>query len=133
MTAAEPIRIAVAVLHCQGQVLIGQRGPATPLAGYWEFPGGKMLPGETPEEAAVRECREETGLEIRILELLAVVDHQYEHAAVRLHFFLAKPVRPTRQQLPPFCWVPIGELAKYQFPPANDSVLAELFAREGGF
>lgn len=132
MTASEPIRIAVAVVQCQGQVLIGQRPPEVPLAGYWEFPGGKILPDETAEEAAIRECREETGLDVCIVRSLAVVDHRYEHAAVRLHFFLAEPVLRGLPQAPPFRWVPILELANYQFPPANGPVLEELASRKEG-
>ena len=63
---SEPVSIAVAVVQHAGTVLIGRRAPEAPLGGLWEFPGGKVGPDETPGEAAARECREETGLAVRI-------------------------------------------------------------------
>lgn len=57
-----PTPIAIAVVQHADQFLIGQRPAGLVLSGYWEFPGGKIQLGETPEAAAVRECLEETGL-----------------------------------------------------------------------
>ena len=59
--------IAIAVVEQDGRFLIGQRPPGVPLAGLWEFPGGKVEPGESPEQAAIRECREEAGIEVTIV------------------------------------------------------------------
>jgi 8-oxo-dGTP diphosphatase len=71
----------------QTEYLLGQRGPGTFYPGYWEFPGGKVEPGETPRDAIVRELHEE--LDIKVLEATPwiVREHVYEHAHVRLHFF----------------------------------------------
>ncbi len=79
--------------HGQNEFLLGQRGPGSFYPGYWEFPGGKVEPGETPRAALVRELHEE--LEIEVLEATPwiVREHVYEHAHVRLHFF-----RVTRWQ-----------------------------------
>ena len=126
MASSSPTEIALAVVRHAGCVLIGQRPEGVPLAGFWEFPGGKILPAESPEQAAARECREETGLEIGVGRLLGVVEHAYEHGPVRLHFFAAEVLDPRRTPAAPFSWVPIADLANYRFPPANAEVIRRL-------
>src|SRR5687768_4624168 len=88
---ARPTPIAIAVVERAGQYLIGQRPEGAPLAGLWEFPGGKVKPSETPAEAAERECREETGLDVGVERLLMRVVHQYEHGTLEIHFFACSP------------------------------------------
>lgn len=130
----EPIPIAVAVVICNGNVLIGRRPEGASLAGYWEFPGGKVHRGESDEAAAARECLEETGLAVRIGRLLVETCWQYENGAVRLRFFVAEPLDASAPQAP-FRWAPLGELGQYAFPPANAEVLRLLddFASRSGF
>ncbi len=118
--------IAVAVVRRGDTVLIGPRPEGVPLAGFWEFPGGKLLPDELPADAAVRECLEETGLPIRVTRTNSVVDHPYEHGTLRLHFVDAVPTEPKSPPRSPFRWVPIADLDDYRFPPANISVLEAL-------
>ncbi len=118
--------IAVAVVREAGRVLIGKRPPDVPLAGFWEFPGGKVHEGEQPEAAAVRECREETGLEIRTEGPCEEVVYPYQHGRLRIHFFLARPAGGSAIPRVPFCWAPLSELAGYRFPPANQAVLRRL-------
>jgi 8-oxo-dGTP diphosphatase len=80
--------VAAAVIYRDdGQYLLGQRGPGTFYPGYWEFPGGKVEPGETPHDAIVRELHEELGIEVIEATPWIVREHVYEHAHVRLHFF----------------------------------------------
>ncbi|MDP1652204.1 MAG: Nudix family hydrolase [Rhodocyclaceae bacterium] len=86
------VEVAAAVIlredaNGQTEYLLGQRGPGTFYPGYWEFPGGKVEPGETPRDALIRELHEE--LEIEVLDATSwiVREHIYEHAHVRLHFF----------------------------------------------
>ena len=122
----DPQPIAVAVVRRHGQVLIGPRPAGVPLAGLWEFPGGKVLKGETPSAAAARECLEETGLAIRIGPSYVEVVHPYEHGVLRLHFFEATPVDPAQAPREPFRWVAIADLGNYRFPPANATILAKL-------
>ncbi len=132
MSGAAPVEIALAVVRHGDRVLIGQRPEGPPLAGYWEFSGGKILPDETPQEAAARECREETGLEIRVGALLSLVDHQYEHGRVRLHFFAAEPLEAARPPAGPFRWIAIADLPAYRFPPANAGLIQQISTASQG-
>ncbi len=127
---AGPVAIAIAVVEHQGKVLIGRRPPGVPLAGLWEFPGGKVLPGETPEEAAVRECREETGLEVRLTGAYPSWEHAYGYATLRLFAFKAEPARAEATARPPFVWVPRQSLCEYPFPPANAELVRQLVRDE---
>ena len=126
MKEQTPTAIAVAVVRQGECVLIGPRPEGVPLAGYWEFPGGKIHLEESPEDAAVRECLEETGLQVQASRTSAVVEHHYEHGTLRLHFVDADPIESESSPRAPFCWVPIADLDEYQFPPANATVLETL-------
>lgn len=128
MDTQRPIEIAVAVVRQGDTVLIGRRSEGKFLAGYWEFPGGKMNPGESPEDAAVRECLEETGIAIRVSGKLAIVEHGYDHGTLRLHFLDAVPTNPGPLPHVPFRWILVGDLDAYAFPPANATVLKALKA-----
>jgi len=124
--------IAIAVVRHEGRVLIGQRPPGVPLAGLWEFPGGKLQPGETPAEAARRECQEETGLEVTVVGLLAVQQHEYDYGRLELHFLACAPRddRPVPQT--PFQFVPLSDLGKYEFPAANLDLIQQLLSEATG-
>jgi mutator protein MutT len=118
-----PTEIAIAVVEHNGQFLIGQRPPGAALAGLWEFPGGKVEPGESAEAAAVRECQEETGLTVEVLCSYPLHDHEYAHDRVRLHFFRCAIISNDSDPRPPFRWVPKDELGHYAFPDGNASLL----------
>jgi 8-oxo-dGTP diphosphatase len=119
-----PTQIAIAVVEHEGHFLIGQRPSGVPLAGLWEFPGGKMKPGEMPEAAAVRECLEETGLVVEPLLRYPTHVEQYDHDRVELQFIACRPIEGS-SGLPrePFLWVPRVELSKYEFPQGNRELL----------
>ena len=123
-----PIHIAVAVVERDGCYLVGRRPDGVALAGLWEFPGGKVEPGETLAEAAARECLEETGLAVTVGAAYSTVDHQYEHARVRLSFFACKPVDRRAEPKPPFEWRPAAMLADLPFPAANAALIRQLVA-----
>jgi len=86
--AAAIVRVAAAVLlRPDGQVLLAQRPAGKPYAGYWEFPGGKLEPGETPRHALDRELDEELGIIVRRATPWLVQEFVYPHAHVELNFF----------------------------------------------
>lgn len=126
-----PTLIAIAVVEHEGNFLIGQRPAGVALAGLWEFPGGKIESGETPEAAAVRECVEETGLLVEALFRYSDRVQQYEYDRVDL-FFIACRLSPAAQPPPrePFRWVRRDELERYEFPAGNTALL-ELLSKSG--
>ena len=119
-----PTLIAIAVVEHEGRFLIGQRPAGVTLAGLWEFPGGKMLRGETAEAAAVRECLEETGLQVEPRFAYPTHVENYAHGQVELHFIACQPAADA-PLLPrdPFRWVPRKQLADYEFPQGNRQLL----------
>lgn len=125
------MQIAIAVVLQAGQALVGVRGPQGPLAGYWEFPGGKVLPDEDPADAAVRECCEETGLAVRIVGVLGRIGHSYHYGPLDMTFFAAEPLEPGQAPRAPFRWTPVAELSAELFPPANAQIIAQLKAGGG--
>ena len=125
-----PLRVAAAVLQRGGAYLIGQRPPGVSLAGLWEFPGGKIRAGETPEVAAARECLEETGLAVEVVGKHATVTEQYAHGRIEITFVAC---RSTNNDLPraPFRWVAAADLGSYEFPAANAALIRQLIHGAG--
>ena len=128
---AEIKRIAIAVVDCAGHYVIGQRPEGVPLAGLWEFPGGKVESGEEIFAAAERETLEEAGLVVVADILMHVQEFAYDHGRVQLHFVLCRVKDSvTGTDLPavnlPFRWVPHAALAEYSFPEGNREILAIL-------
>jgi 8-oxo-dGTP diphosphatase len=121
---SKPIDVAVGILmKPNGDVLLGQRPEGKPYAGYWEFPGGKVDPGETIFEALQREFVEELGIGILSAEEWCGVEHVYEHAHVRLHFFISREWTGEPQSLEgqAFAWQ--GEVGVEPLLPATIPLL----------
>ena len=98
--ALTPIDVAVGILiRPDGDILLAQRPPGKPYAGYWEFPGGKVEPDEPILAALQREFMEELGIEVLSAQPWCCVEHVYEHAHVRLHFYLSRQWRGEPQSL----------------------------------
>ena len=116
----------MAVVVDDGRVLIGQRPAGVALAGLWEFPGGKIEPGESPAEAAVRECLEETGLVVTAAETLEETRHTYDHGTVHLYFVACKAHDASVSVQSPFRWVNRRELGACEFPAANTNLVRRL-------
>jgi 8-oxo-dGTP diphosphatase len=129
--AADITHIAIAVVEHTGQFLIGQRPAGVALAGLWEFPGGKIEANETPEDAAVRECREETGLQVRPLFRYPEQLQAYAHATVQLHFIGCEVVDADAVPEQPFCWVDRAMLAEFEFPEGNRALIQYLLSSPG--
>jgi 8-oxo-dGTP diphosphatase len=117
-------------------LLITKRLSHTPYGGYWEFPGGKLEPGESPSAAAERECLEELGVRVRIEAELPALVHRYEHATVRLHPCVGAMVDPDAEVrhlgVSAHRWVGLDELPWLEFLPANVRLITRLVRWLGG-
>jgi 8-oxo-dGTP diphosphatase len=122
------IDVVAAIIRKNGQILITQRPDNVHLARLWEFPGGKVEPGESLDTALRREIREELGIEIRVQDEFFTVDHDYPTKSVRLHFFNCTILEGEAQQLEvaDLRWVNPQELVTYPFPPADADLIAKL-------
>ena len=94
---SQPTCVGIGLIRRGESYLIRQRPAQTVYAGYWEFPGGKCEPGETPAETTARECLEETGLVVKVGRLRRVIEHRYAHFTSSI----ANPPTPLPSQLPP--------------------------------
>jgi len=124
--------VSAGVLIEGGRVLLSRRKQGTHLEGAWEFPGGKVEPGEDPRAALVRELQEELGIDARVGEILDVTFHRYEDAgkAVLLLFFevvrAAGSPEPRALDVAEVGWFDEASLDPAAFPPADVEVLAKV-------
>ena len=124
------MRVAAAVVVHAGRVLVQTRPEGSHYAGYWEFPGGKLEPGEDVGGCAVRECAEELGLEVRAGDVLHQVAWSYPGRSVRVTFVsctaLDDDPEPQALQGQELRWAGVDDLEALEFLPANAEVLAIL-------
>jgi 8-oxo-dGTP diphosphatase len=122
------IEVSCAVIMDGDLVLVTQRSELMPHPLKWEFPGGKLLPGETPEATIIREIREEIGVEISVIQLLPSVKHIYSDAAIKLIPFVCS-IRLGKIHLSEHRthrWVHRSELEELDWLEADVEVLALL-------
>ena len=127
----DPVNVAIGIVLHDGHILICQRRQGDHLAGFWEFPGGKQEPNETPAACVLRELKEELGIDVHPIESFAPIDWEYPTVHVRLHPYLCEliagePVPLACQRL---AWVKPTALVEYRFPPANEDLIARLARR----
>lgn len=116
-----------------GELLIAQRPLEGLLGGLWEFPGGKVEPGETLPECLKRELREELGIEVEVGELFTVVQHGFTHFKITLHAFTCRYVsgEPQKLGVNDWAWVKPQDLAHYSFGKADRQVIRAMDERKG--
>ncbi len=121
--------IGVAVIwNDQQQILIDRRRESGLLGGLWEFPGGKVEPGETVEACIQREILEELGIEIEVGDRLIVVEHTYSHFRVTLNVHHCRHLsgEPTPIECDEVRWVTLADIDQYPFPKANVQIIEAL-------
>ncbi len=121
---------AVALIDGDGRVLLSKRPEGKPMAGLWEFPGGKVKDGETPEQALIRELNEELAIDVagNCLAPLTFASHAYEEFHLLMPLFLCRVWKGTAspcegQEL---TWVHPQRLRDYAMPPADEPLVAIL-------
>ncbi|TJV41058.1 MAG: (deoxy)nucleoside triphosphate pyrophosphohydrolase [Mesorhizobium sp.] len=114
---------ACALVDADGRVLLAQRPPGKQLAGLWEFPGGKVEPGETPEQCLIRELQEEIGVETEIpcLAPLTFASHSYDDFHLLMPLFICRRFRGIAQprEGQALKWVRPKQMRDYPMPPAD--------------
>ena len=122
--------VAVALIDLDGRVLLAQRPEGKSMAGLWEFPGGKVEPGETPEGALIRELREELGIdtEASCLAPLAFASHAYDGFHLLMPLFACRRWQgiPRGREGQALAWVAARDLRGERMPPADRPLVAIL-------
>ena len=121
------IEVVAAIIRKEGRIFATQRGYGE-WKDWWEFPGGKMEPGETPEEALKREIREELSTEIRVDELLCTVEYDYPKFHLTLHCYLCSLVTEALHlnEHEAARWLANDELDSVKWLPADLEVIEKM-------
>ena len=124
----DPIKVTAAILEKDGRLIIAQRKSKDHLAGKWEFPGGKIEPGETPEECLARELNEEFNITVSVGDFLGSNIHHYDHISIELMAFrtiwVSGEINSTDHK--DYKWVTIDELDQFDFAPADRPFVEQL-------
>lgn len=115
------IAVTAGIIERDGKVLLARRGPGSHLAHKWEFPGGKIEPGETPEACLARELREELGIQTRVGELVVTTTHDYGHGPIELQAYRVEILagQPEPREHEALAWVPLAALLDYDLALAD--------------
>jgi 8-oxo-dGTP diphosphatase len=118
---------ACALVDVDGRVLLARRPEGKKMAGLWEFPGGKMNPGETPEAALIRELKEELGIDVAAacLAPFAFASHDYDTFHLLMPLFICRRWRgnPTPREGQTLAWARAAKLTEYEMPPADKPLI----------
>jgi A/G-specific adenine glycosylase len=117
------------------EVLISLRLQQAVLGGLWEFPGGKIHPGESPQQAVRRELSEELGIQVVVEAPILCIEHVYAHGLVRLQAFYCRIEAglPRAEAVAAWRWVAADDLARYAFPHANAPLTEEIAGQLGAW
>jgi 8-oxo-dGTP diphosphatase len=122
--------VACALIDSDGRILLAQRPEGKSLAGLWEFPGGKVEPGETPEETLVRELHEELGISTKIacLAPLSFASHTYDKFHLLMPLYVCRRYEgiPHGKEGQAIKWVKPQALRDYPMPPADEPLIPVL-------
>jgi len=123
-----PLLVTAAILELDGKILITRRMDGSRFAGLWEFPGGKLEAGESPQEALLREIREELGVAIVVGPIYEVVHHRYAWGAILLLAYHCRPLELELRNLgvAEHRWIAPAELAGFEFLPADRPIVTRL-------
>lgn len=123
------IPVVAAMMVKDGQVLLGQRPEGSSLAGIWEFPGGKIEPGEDPLDALKRELSEELGVQAQVGPLKLSTSHNYGEVNILLLMFEVNYWKgePRNLHHTELKWVPFDKITDYPLPDANKKIVNQLF------
>lgn len=124
----ENIEVAIALLKKSNKIFIQKRPKKGLMGGLWEFPGGKLKPGETPKVALKREIQEELGIPLKNIQKFDQIKHAYTRYRVNLHAYTATPktTKITTKAHAENQWIPIEKLDQFAFPSANVRLIQKL-------
>jgi len=115
------VHVTAGIIRQGERILIARRRPGLRMAGLWEFPGGTIEAGETPEECLRRELSEELGIHVRVGRCVGQTEHDYPRGRICLHFYEVEHLEGdvSLRDHDRFAWVASGELGAYTFAPAD--------------
>ena len=129
---SSPVLVVCALIEHEGRVLLARRPAHKHLGGKWEFPGGKVEPGETPAAALVRECDEELACVVEVGASLPGVTHAYPERIITLMPFICRLALgsppPSATEHSELAWVEPARLAAYDLPAADAPIVAAYLA-----
>ncbi len=122
------IEVVAALIREGDRLLICQRPADKKRALLWEFPGGKVEPGETPQHALIRECKEELGIQVVVGSLFTQVEHRYPDIHILLSLYNATIEHgiPVKREHNDLRWITAREIDAFEFCPADKDILVKI-------
>lgn len=129
-TSIKDLHVAAAIIIHDSKILIAKRAPQKSLAGFWEFPGGKIESGETGEECLKREILEELGIEIIVDSFFMSNRHQYGQTSIALHAYFCQLITFDIKLIDhdEIKWLEKNEMINIEFAPADVKIVEELIS-----
>ena len=125
---SQPVKVCAAIIIDQGKVMITLRPEGKRHAGFWEFPGGKVDPGESPDQALVRELKEELDINVKIDELFETVSYCYDWGEVLILAYLCdwQSGQIKHLEVADHRWITPEQFTNYNILPADQPILVKL-------